>query len=173
MRRAKELLLWLDERGNTAIEFGLIGSAYILMILAALEIGYVLFIQSVLDNATRDAARQIRTGQVQTASNPQTTFQTLICDNVSWLIPCASIYYQSSAFWSWSEADTGLTTPLTRDSNGNLVSTGFDAGSPGEIVLVQVAYNYTFFTPWLGQLLGLGLNNTAYLSSTVVFQNEP
>jgi Flp pilus assembly protein TadG len=173
MRRLRQFLIRLGERGNATIEFGLIGTAYVMMILGALEMGYMLFIQSVLDNASRDAARLIRTGQAQTASNPQTTFQNLLCGDVSWLITCSSIYYQSTAFWTWSETNTGLQTAPTRDSNGNIVSTGFDAGSPGEIVLVQVFYNYSFFTPWIGSLLGAGLSNTAYLSSTVIFQNEP
>jgi Flp pilus assembly protein TadG len=154
------------------IEFGLIGSAYLMMILGALEVSYAVFLQVVLDNASRDAARQIRTGQVQLATTPQTTFSTLMCNDVSWLIACSSIHYQSQAFWQWSEADTGMSAALTRNPDGSLASSGFDAGSPGEIVIVTSTYNYSFFTPWMAQLLG-GSYGAALLTSTVVFQNEP
>jgi len=172
MGRVWRFLSGLGEGGMATVEFGLIGMSYIMMILAALEVGYMVFLQVVLDNAARDAARQVRTGQVQVAGNPQSTFSTLLCNDVGTLIPCASLLYQSQAFWQWSEASSGLSAPLARDANGNLVSAGFNAGSPGEIVVVQVTYNYSFFTPWMAALLG-GSTNSALLSSTVVFQNEP
>jgi Flp pilus assembly protein TadG len=154
------------------IEFGLIGSLYVMMILGALEVGYTLFLESVLDNAARDAARQIRTGQVQVASSPTTSFSTLVCNDVSWVIPCASILYQSQAFWQWSEANIGMNSALARNVDGSLASSGFDAGSPGEIVIVTVTYNYAFLTPWMAKLIG-GSYGAALLTSTVVFQNEP
>jgi Flp pilus assembly protein TadG len=154
------------------IEFGLIGMAYLMMILGALEISYAVFLQVVLDNAARDSARQIRTGQVQVASNPQTTFSTLLCNDVSWLIPCTSLLYQVQAYWQWSEAQTGMSSGLTQNADGSLDSAGFDAGSPGEIVIVTVTYNYAFFTPWMASLLG-GSYGATLLTSTVIFQNEP
>jgi Flp pilus assembly protein TadG len=172
MGRLGRLWVRLGESGMATIEFGLIGSLYLMMILGALEVGYTLFLESVLDNAARDAARQIRTGQVQLASSPTTSFSTLVCNDVSWLIPCASIVYQSQAFWQWSEAQTGMGSALSRNSDGSLASSGFDAGSPGEIVIVTVTYNYAFLTPWIAQLLGSG-HGATLLTSTVVFQNEP
>jgi Flp pilus assembly protein TadG len=154
------------------VEFGLIGVMYLMMILGALEISYAVFLQEVLDNAARDAARQIRTGQVQVATAPTTTFSTLLCNDVSWLITCSSLLYQSQAFWQWSEANTGMSSALSRNSDGSLSSSGFDAGSPGEIVIVTVTYNYSFLTPWIASLIG-GSYGATLLTSTVVFQNEP
>lgn len=172
MGRARRFLVRLGESGMATVEFGLIGMAYLMMIVGALEISYAVFLEVVLDNASRDAARQIRTGQVQLASSPQTTFSTLICNDVSWLIPCTSLLYQVQSYWQWSEADTGMNTPLTLNTDGSLASAGFNAGSPGEIVIVTVTYNYPFFTPWMASLLG-GSYGATLLSSTVVFQNEP
>jgi Flp pilus assembly protein TadG len=172
MGRVKRGLIGLGESGMATIEFGLIGMAYLMMILGALEVSYALFLQVVLDNAARDSAREIRTGQVQVASSPQTTFSTLICNDVSWLIPCSSLLYQVQAFWQWSEVQTGMSTALSRNADGSLSSAGFDAGSPGEIVIVTVTYNYSFFTPWMASLLG-GSYGATLLTSTVVFQNEP
>jgi hypothetical protein len=39
-------------------------------------------------------------------------------------------------------------------------------------MVVTVTYNYPFFTPWIGGLVG-GSGGSAFLTSTVVFQNEP
>jgi Flp pilus assembly protein TadG len=162
----------IDTRGVAAIEFAIVGSSFMLLLLASFEFGYMLFVQSVLDNAARDAARLIRTGQVQTASNPTSTFQSLLCSDVGSLIGCANIIYQAQAFNAWSDAQTAMNTPGTRSSNGNYVSAGFNPGTLSQIEVVTVTYNYPFFTPLVGQLLGGG-TNSALLMSTVVFQNEP
>lgn len=162
----------LGERGAATVEFAIVGTSFMMMLLAAFEFGYMLFIQSVLDNAARDAARLIRTGQAQGTASPQTTFQTLLCDEVGSLIGCGNIIYQSQVFNDWNSAQTAVNSPPTRDINGNLISVGFNPGVASQILVVTVTYNYPFFTPWIGGLVG-GASSKAYLSSTVVFQNEP
>ncbi len=168
----KRWLAAIDASGAAAIEFALVGSSFMLMLLASFEFGYMLFVQSVLDNAARDAARLIRTGQVQTSANPTSTFQTLLCNDVGSLIGCGNIIYQSLVFNDWTSAQTAVNTPPTRNANGTYVSSGFSPGTQGQIVAVTVTYNYPFFTPWIGGLVG-GSSSTALLMSTVVFQNEP
>jgi Flp pilus assembly protein TadG len=162
----------IDSSGATAVEFALVGSSFMLMLLAAFEFGYMLFVQSVLDNAARDAARLIRTGQAQESSNPTSTFQTMLCNDVGSLVGCGNIVYQSQAFNDWTSAQTAVNTPPSRNANGTYNSTGFSPGSQGQIVAVTVTYNYPFFTPWIARVLG-GSTNSALLMSTVVFQNEP
>ena len=169
----KRWLGTLGECGTASIEFAIVGSSFMLMLLASFEFGYMLFVQSVLDNAARDAARLVRTGQAQESSNSQTTFQNLLCSDVGALIGCGNILYQAQVFNDWSDAQTSVNNGVTRNSStGNLVSAGFSAGTQGQIVVVTVTYNYPFFTPWIGGLVGNG-TNSAFLQSTVVFQNEP
>jgi Flp pilus assembly protein TadG len=172
LARIRRALQAMDASGVAAVEFAIVGSAFMMMMLASFEFGYMLFVQSVLDNAARDAARLIRTGQVQTSSNPTNTFSTLLCSDVGSLIGCGSIIYQAQTFNDWTSAQTAVNTPPTRAANGSYVSSGFAPGTQEQIVVVTVTYNYPFFTPWIGGLLG-GSSNTALLMSTVVFQNEP
>jgi len=171
-KRIRKRLTALGNSGAAAIEFAIVGSAFMLMMLASFEFGYMLFVQSVLDNAARDAARLVRTGQAQNSGNAQSTFSTLLCNDVGYLIGCGSLVYQAQVFNDWTSAQTAINTPPTRDVNGNMVSAGFSAGTPGQILVVTVTYNYPFFTPLVGNLLGSG-TNSAFLMSTVVFQNEP
>lgn len=170
--RIKRWLAAIDTSGGAAMEFAIVGSSFMLMLLAAFEFGYMLFVQSVLDNSARDAARLIRTGQAQESANPTSTFQTLLCNEVGSLIGCGSIVYQAQVFNDWNSASTAVNTPPTRLANGTYVSSGFSPGTAGQIVVVTVTYNYPFFTPWVGGLVG-GSSNSALLMSTVVFQNEP
>lgn len=170
--RLRRWLAAIDASGAAAVEFAIVGSTFMMMLLACFEFGFMLFVQSTLDNASRDAARLIRTGQAQTASNPTSSFQTLLCNEVGSLIGCGNIIYQAQVFNDWASAQTSITTPPTRDSNGNYVSAGFSPGTQSQIVVVTVTYNYPFFTPWIASLVG-GSTNSALLMSTVVFQNEP
>lgn len=171
--RIKRLLTALDARGAAAVEFAIVGTSFMLMLLAAFEFGYMLFVQSVLDNAARDAARLIRTGQAQSSGNANTSFSTLLCNDVGSLIGCGNLIYQAQVFNDWNSAKTAVNTPPTRDpATGNMVSAGFSAGTAGQILVVTVSYNYPFLTPWIGGLLG-GSSKSALLESVVVFQNEP
>ena len=169
--RIRHWLSALGDSGVAAIEFAIIGSSFMLMLLASFEFGYMLFVQSVLDNAARDAARLVRTGQAQGSGNAQNSFSTLLCNDVGSMIGCGNIVYQSQVFNDWPSAQTAMNTPPTRDVNGNLVSSGFSAGTQGQIVVVTVSYNYPFVTPWVGGFFGA--SKSAFLMSTVVFMNEP
>jgi Flp pilus assembly protein TadG len=161
-----------DRTAAAAVEFAIIGPTFLLLLLAILELGYMVFVQSVLDAAARDAARLIRTGQVQTSGNATQTFQNKLCSDVGWIIGCGNIIFQAQVFNDWNSAQTSVNKPPKRDKYGNLISAGFSAGSSRQIIAVQVTYNYQFYTQWVASYLGGG-TNSAFLSSTVVFQNEP
>jgi len=163
----------IGECGAASIEFAIVGTSFMLMLLAAFEFGYMLFVQSVLDNAARDAARLVRTGQAQQSANAETTFQTLLCNDVGTLIGCGNIIYQALVFNDWNSAQTSVNNGVTRNpQTGAMESAGFSPGTPSQILVVTVTYQYPFFTPWIGGLVGGG-TNSAFLQSTVVFQNEP
>jgi Flp pilus assembly protein TadG len=173
VRRATHLLGRLGERGVTTVEFAIVGSLFLVLLLAVFELGYMVFVQSVLDSSARDAARLIRTGQAQATGNAQTDFQTALCSEVSSIVGCGNIIYQARKFGNWGATQTALNTPPARDPNtGRVISVGFTAGNCGEIIAVQVMYDYRFFTPLIGSLLG-GSSNSSFMMSTVVFQNEP
>jgi Flp pilus assembly protein TadG len=173
MRRVLQYLRRFGERGVSSVEFAIIGSIFLMLLLAIFELGYIVFVQSVLDSSARSAARQIRTGQAQASGNAQNNFQTNLCTDVSSIIGCGSLIYQVQQFPNWSATQTSVNTPPVRDpKTGLLIPAPFNAGTCGQIVAVQVTYNYQFFLLWIGQKLG-DSTGSAFLMSTVVFQNEP
>jgi Flp pilus assembly protein TadG len=172
LRRSGQFFQRLGEHGGSTVEFAIVGTIFLMLLLAIFELGFMVFVQSVLDGSARSAARMIRTGQVQANGNPQNAFQTALCSGASAVIGCGNLLYQVQEFASWSATQTALNTPPKRDKYGNLITAGFTAGTCGDIVAVQVTYNYQFFTLWIGSQLG-GSLNSAFLMSTVVFQNEP
>jgi len=172
MKRLREFFGKLGERGTAAIEFALVGPLFLMLMLGIFELGIMVFVQSVLDGSAREAARLIRTGQAQANGNPQADFQATLCNAVTAIVGCGNIIYQSEVFATWTSAQAFVNTPPARSKQGNLISGGFTPGTCGSIVVVQVSYNYPFYTQWIGGMLG-GATNTAFLMSTVVFQNEP
>jgi Flp pilus assembly protein TadG len=183
MRRARQYLRKLGERGVTTVEFAIVGSVFVMLLLAIFELGYMLFVQSVLDSSARTAARLIRTGQA-TGPTALATFQgpgpgSLCSTEVSLVINCNSLVYQVQDFpqvngvANWNAAQIAVNTPPLRDpKTGKLIPVGFNAGGPKDIIAVQVTYDYKFITLWIGQQLGDSMQS-AFLTSTVVFQNEP
>lgn len=147
-----------DTRAAAAIEFAILGSTFILLVCMTVELGLVLFTQSVMDNALRDAARLIRTNQASSSS----TFVSAVCAEVGTvLVPSCSTnlqYYVTSA--SSFSALTAKTGPLPNS---------YTAGSSASDMLAQIAYQRATIIPWATQFLG----NTNLLISTVAFQNEP
>jgi Flp pilus assembly protein TadG len=173
MRRMLQYLRDLGRRGGASVEFALVGSIFLVLLLGVLELGYMVFVQSVLDGSARQAARMIRTGQAQNSGDAQTFFQTTLCNFAASVIGCGNMVFQVQKFTNWSAAQTAVNTPPARDPiTGLLIPVGFNAGTCGQIEAVQVTYNYKFLTLWIGQKLG-DSNQSTFLMSTVVFQNEP
>jgi Flp pilus assembly protein TadG len=172
MRRARQYLRKLGERGVASIEFAIVGSVFLMLLLAIFELGYMVFVQSVLDSSARTSARLIRTGQAQGTGDPETDFKTALCSDVSSVIGCSAMIYQVQKFGSWSATKTAVNAPPARDPKTHQLIKVFAAGTCGDIVAVQVMYDYRFFTLWIGQQLGDSMQS-ALLTSTVVFQNEP
>ena len=179
-----------NQEGVTAIEFAFVGPPFFLLLGAIFELGLTLTTQSLLDGAARDAARLIRTGQVQSQSSPMTVFQNLLCSEVSSLISasdCANkIIFEVQVFSNFGSASfTPCTQTASQSGTGTVCS--FSPGTGSNIVGVQASYPRPFIIPWVGACLsggscwaGLGTANgtnpgtgSVTLTSTVIFQNEP
>jgi Flp pilus assembly protein TadG len=183
-------LLARDQNGTTAVELAFVGPPFLLLLAAIFELGLTLTTQSLLDGAARDAARLIRTGQVQSQSSPMTAFQTLLCSDLSSIVSasdCANnLVYEVQVFSTFGAASFTPCTQTSTQSGSGTVCT-FSAGNGGDIVGVQASYPRPFIIPWVGACLsggscwvGLGTANGANpgtgkvtLTSTVIVRNEP
>ncbi len=146
-------------RGSAALEFAIAGPVLLLLIFAVVENGLMLFTQSMIENATRDASRQIMIGTVRNS----TDFRTALCNDVGRLLDCTKLqfYVQSS-----SAFPAAITSP---SSTGSFGTTTFASGSGGQFVLVEVAYDRAYISPWL---IGIAPHGWV-LFSTQAIRNEP
>lgn len=190
---ARRLLARLGEAGSVAIEFAIVAPMFFLLLLTIIDFGMMLATQSLLDGAARDAARLIRTGQVQTQSSPIGTFQNLLCSDLSAVMTTtncqANVLFNVQTFSDFGAVATNGFTTCTQNENSTGTGTPctFAATTAGEIVGVQATYQRPFMIPWVGACLtggscwfGVGTRNgsatgtnTVPLMSTVIFRNEP
>ncbi|MDE1153521.1 MAG: pilus assembly protein [Micavibrio sp.] len=165
---------WLrGDDAATAVEFAMVVPPLLTLIIGILEVSMFFAAGTVLEGGSAQAARLIRTGQVQMSSDPQKTFATSLCSNIKAMLDCTKVQYEVIE----ATGDTFLnaaTTKPTIDSNGNLVPKSFASGKSNSVIIVRSYYKWEFFTPYLGSMMTGSMDkNWLPLMSTVVIKSEP
>ena len=173
-RLAGQILGFLRAReGATAVEMALVATPFFLMLMGIVELGMIFLVASSLENATAQAARTIRTGEMQTAGGATaSTFKTTICNNFGWLqSDClANLSVDVRTFSSF--ASVTAPQPVTNNTFDATKLT-FSPGGPGDIVVVRAYYQWPLIAPMMTQALQQLNGGKALLSSTATFRNEP
>ena len=160
-----------DKRGVTIIEFALLATPFFMLLLGILEIGVVFFGDSVLEKATGDAARLVRTGQAQAQNMTQQQFHDYICDQISDLLACGPLQVDVEAFSSFENVN--IANPINGDGTLNTDLDNYNIGNRGDIVLVRTFYSWDIMTPLLRPFFSNLSNGDRLLTSTQAFRNEP
>jgi len=148
-----------DRRGAAAVEFALVAPIFLVLLSGIIENGLIIFTQSALDNATRDAARMIMLG-----TTSESAFANTIASEVGSLVPSSDIRYNVQSGGNFQSLDTTLKT----DANGSIINK-FSPGVRDQAVLVRVGYNRPFIFPLYGSFMGL---KSQLLVSTAVMRSE-
>ena len=138
-----------DVRAATAVEFALIGSYFFLIIFAIVVIAIDMFWQLTLDDAVRNATRQVQIGEISTKAK----FVTAVCDEFSAVAPgcTTSLQYEVYSAPSFTGAG-GIAAQMGQlQPTGNLSDNGAwpasltsSSSSIPLFLLVQVAYPLPF-----------------------------
>lgn len=158
--------------GSAAVEFAFIAPVLFVFLMGTLEVGIMFIGQFALQNATSDAARQIRTGQIQLGHLTQADFRQLICNEISPLLACDSnlqIDVETYSNFGGASFNSPLTSSQTLDPNLN----NWQPGAECSIVLVRAFYTWGVVTPVLTPFMVNMANNKHLMSATSAFRNEP
>ncbi|MFS8179965.1 TadE/TadG family type IV pilus assembly protein [Pseudovibrio denitrificans] len=165
-----------DWKGATAIEFGLIAPILFAIVFSILELGLSLFVEVLLDNAVAEAARQIRTGQVQAAAESgeydQASFKKAILENGTGLLKAAEdrILINVESFEDFGNIPEAK--PLVED--GEIVmNQNWDPGGTSDVVLVRVICSWPMITSKMIEVFGQTSDGMRILVATEIFRNEP
>jgi len=166
-------------KGATAVEFALVAAPFLALLVAILQSALVFFAGRVLDEVTEEASRYIMTGQAQQGNVTQSGFKTYVCTGsntsalVSALFTCANIMVNVQNYADFASANTSSPT-LTFNGNGTVSNTwSYNTGNPGDIIVVQVMYQWPVVLGPLSMNLSNLANGNRLLVSTAVFKSEP
>lgn len=163
-----------DERGVTAIEFGLLALPFFTIIAAILETAIMFLAGQVLDSAVEDASRMIKTGRAQAANYTIANFRTLMCGYTFNLFDCNQIKIKVAKITNFTSTTTSSTvqTCNTTTCTWNFTE-AFAAGAGRDVIQVFAYYRW----PLLINLPYFNLKNQPdnyrLLGATRVFRNEP
>ena len=161
-----------DERGVTAIEFGLLAIPFFALIFAILETAEVFLASQILDAAVGESSRLIRTGQAQNANYTAANFNTAICNNLYGLFDCSKLQVKVSIVSGFASAT--VTSPLNPadPTQWTLVPT-YNPGVGSQVIMVQVYYKWHTLVNFGGFTLASSSDGTHLMGSVRVFENEP
>lgn len=160
-----------DRDGVAAIEFGIVAAPFFALLMGIFQVTVIYFAQSMMETGVAEAARMVRTGQVQGSGMTETDIRTLICSNVYAFIDCDNgLVVDVRNFPSFQ--DINVPDPLQPDGELN-ESTTFSPGAGSEVVVFRAFYAFDLPIPE-----GItGLSNMPggrrLLAASASFRNEP
>ncbi|HEY3777444.1 MAG TPA: TadE/TadG family type IV pilus assembly protein [Rhizomicrobium sp.] len=161
--------------GSVAIEFALIVPVLALFLFGVIETGTIYFVDSELTNAANDAARMVRTGQVQTQNLTRAQYVAQICTEMTGMISAttcnANLQVDMEAFNSFTNAN--YSDVINSDGSLNVAAMQFDTGNSCDTVLVRAFYPWSIMTPFMSPLLENMPNGQFLMTSAAAFRNEP
>lgn len=176
-----------SQKGVSALEFALVAPIMLLAITGIIDLMLVMFVSSLMEGGLRDGSRLGRIGFVPVSGTREEAVAQKIADATIGLVDMSKVQITTKIYQDFSSV--GKPEPFV-DANGN---NSFDAGesytdvnsngtwdadqgvaglgSPNNIVLYTVRYDWTLLTPLLPAILPNGTKFPIEVSLAV--RNEP
>jgi len=158
------------QQGATAVEFALIAPAFIALLIAIFETTLFLFAQANLQSAANQAGRLLMTGQAQNSNMTAAQFKSAVCPMLDSMFSCSNlvVIVQSAS------SSSGVNTSAPQMYNNGVLNSGsYSAGTPGDVMVVQIGYPLPVVTGPLGFALSNLSNGTAAVWGVAAFRVEP
>ncbi|MEM8860005.1 MAG: TadE/TadG family type IV pilus assembly protein [Chloroflexota bacterium] len=182
-----------DEKGVTAVEFAFVAGPFFLIISSIIEVSIFLFASQYLETSIDNVARDIRTGNLQSAvqtavdtelaaqaSKPPSeqkteeelvkeAFKDQFCAEIVALFECDGILVQVTTANNFSSLN-----PLPQPSNGSFDPNDFSQQDvqSGQIFKVHAIYEWPVYTNYVGRSFISPGNNSIYINVTAVVRAE-
>jgi Flp pilus assembly protein TadG len=169
-----------DDRGVTAIEFGILALPFFTIIFAILETTMVFLAGQVLDGAVEDASRLIKTGQAQSFEIDD--FRALMCEYTFRLFgpDCSGVRVIVDVIDDFTSTETATMPTTTCEPNEEDVvvceldiEEDYVPGAAREVVQVTAYYRWPLVISLPYFNLSNQPDNARLLAATRVFRNEP
>lgn len=160
--------------GSAAIEFAMIAPILFLFLFGVIETGVIFMASSMLQNATDDAARQIRTGQLS-GTLTAAQIRTAVCSEVNGLISATDCTNGLQVDMRTYNSFSGASYPSVSNADGSINTGALQLQPAGDcaIVLLRTFYAWAIMTPLMKPLLETGTTGASIITSSAAFRTEP
>ena len=104
-----------DAAGATAVEFAIVITPLLLLLLGTFQMAIVFFYDQALQSAAQASARQVMTGSTQDANQTQSQFKSAVCAKAGALFDCADLMVDVQSAATFAQLNTSPIV-LTRNS---------------------------------------------------------
>jgi len=161
-----------DERGVTAIEFGLLAVPFISIIAIILQTAIVFIAGMLLDNAVNDSIRLIRTGQAEAQNFTIANFREKLCDQIVGLLSCNDIKIRVRHLPDFNASQAALSVIDPATGAWTLVEQ-YNDGIGKSIIIAEAYYKWDPVIDFKWLNIGAGPDGKILLGSARVWRNEP
>lgn len=173
------------EHGQAIVEFAFIAPVLLGMLASIMEFSGIMFVQSLLEGAAREASRYGITGFTQEGVSRYDRIMQIIEDNSFGIVDVDELEMDTLVYENFG--DVGQPEPFT-DENGN---EAYDAGEPyndvngsgswdedmgaaglggpGDVVIYRLSYDWNIMVPLMRPFFGDSIN----LQANIAVRNEP
>jgi Flp pilus assembly protein TadG len=165
-----------NTRGVTAVEFAMVAPVFFFAMGAVVETGLMLFTEYVLQSSVQEAARQVRTGQAQSAGMSAPQFKAQVCELASVIMDCdadVSVYVRSDANFAALQAATPSYLSIGASYGGAPSSTSYVCGGPSQAVAIIATYDWKIVLPFMSAFGNVDSGNRRRIGGFAMFLNEP
>lgn len=165
-----------DRRGASAVEFAIVAPVFLALMFSTFEVAWFYFVNSTVDAAATNAARVLRTGQVQKSEmTKEEFFDDLVCPKVKLFGDCYSrLTAEVRTFDSFQELANDTTPLVCRDESATVIDAiPYEPGEDRAIVRIRLCYMYDTLNPMIGMSLAQNEAGQRKVSATYVLRVEP
>jgi Flp pilus assembly protein TadG len=163
-----------NRRGSAAVEFALVAPVFFALLFAIIETSIMFFASEVLETITQNSARQILTGQAQTANYPDAGHfrSAVVCPQIPAIFTCNNIYVDVKSYPTFAAADLGISSQIV-GGNFDTSTLSYSPGNSCDVVIARLFYIWPMFVTGLGYNISNLNGNQRLLVATAAFRNEP
>lgn len=159
-----------SDRGVTAIEFAIVGPAFLALIGATIETALAFFAGYALDTAVIDSSRLIRTGQSAYISS-EANYREALCDQLYGIFDCEQVRTSVRSIDDF--ASFSMTFPVDADTGEWAMSNSYTSAAPLKTMMIEAYYKWPTFFNIPGLNAGQTADGKRLLAATHVFRTEP
>jgi Flp pilus assembly protein TadG len=159
-------------KGSAAIEFAMVAPVLFLFLFGIIETGVIFFGSAMLQNATDDTARKIRTGQLA-GTLTLAQLRASVCSEVNGLISDCSTALQIDLRSYTSFGSSSYPSITKADGTVDTSKLAIQATADCSVVLLRTFYAWNIMTPLMQPLLQNTQTGKYLLSASSAFRTEP